>query len=252
MRGLRKMEDRLRAFEERSSSLNKKPELVLIPGLLNDADLWRDQIAGLSEVAACHVADITKGRTLRELAENVLATAPPRFSLAGFSLGGYVAQEIMRVAPGRVTRLALLDTSIRTDTPSRAAIRRALDKAARAPGKFHGFGDRLLNTYLDPSHLSDEGIVTRIRAMTERLGAETFVRQNHIERIDGADVLRSLSCPILILCGENDRLTPPADHREMASLALNAKLVIVEHSGHMTPLENPRAVTRALADWLQS
>ena len=88
--------------------------------------------------------------------------------------------------------------------------------------------------------------------MTERLGAETFVRQNHIERIDGADVLRSLSCPILILCGENDRLTPPADHREMASLALNAKLVIVEHSGHMTPLENPRAVTRALADWLQS
>jgi pimeloyl-ACP methyl ester carboxylesterase len=136
------MEDRLRAFKERSSSLNKKPELVLIPGLLNDADLWRDQIAGLCEVAACHVADITKGRTLRELAENVLATAPPCFSLAGFSLGGYVAQEIMRVAPGRVTRLALLDTSIRTDTP---IARRSVVPSTSGPcsGSF-GFGDRLL------------------------------------------------------------------------------------------------------------
>lgn len=242
------MDERERIHE---GEFPRKPELVLIPGLLNDADLWRDQIADLSELAVCHVADITKGETLRELADSTLAAAPPRFALAGFSLGGYVAQEIMRVAPERVTHLALLDTSIRADTPDRAAVRRALDKAARAPGKFHGFGDRLLNTYLDSSHLCDEGIVTRIRAMTERLGIETFVRQNDIERIDGAEVLRSLCCPTLILCGENDRLTPPADHREMASLVPHAKLVMIENSGHMTPLENPRAVTRALADWLQ-
>jgi pimeloyl-ACP methyl ester carboxylesterase len=228
----------------------EKSALVLIPGLLNDADLWRDQIANMSSVATCHVADITNSKTLREAAESVLAEAPPVFALAGFSLGGYVAQEIVRIARERISHLALLDTSIRPDTPERAATRRALDRAARAPGKFHGFGDRLLATYLDPSNLADERIASRIRAMTERLGVDTFVRQNNIERKDGAQALRSLTCPILILCGENDKLTPVADHREMLRVAPHAKLVIVERSGHMTPIENPKAVTQALVDWL--
>jgi pimeloyl-ACP methyl ester carboxylesterase len=229
----------------------EKPNLVLIPGLLNDADLWRDQIAYLSNVAVCHVADITKGETLGELAESVLATAPRHFALAGFSLGGYVAQEIIRNAPERVTRLALLDTSIRADTPERSVVRRALDKAARAPGKFHGFGDRLLTSYLDASNLFDERMAGRIRAMTERLGVETLVRQNNIERKDGAQALRSVTCPVLILCGENDRLTPVEDHREMMNLVPHARLVIVARSGHMTPIENPKAVGQALLDWLK-
>jgi pimeloyl-ACP methyl ester carboxylesterase len=119
-----------------------------------------------------------------------------------------------------------------------------------APGKFHGFGDRLLATYLDPSHVADERIVSRIRAMTERLGAETFVRQNSVERKDGAEVLRSLTCPILILCGENDRVTSLGGHYEMARLAPQAKVVVIACSGHMTPLENPEAVTQALREWL--
>lgn len=235
---------------ERLSAGAGQAPLILIPGLLNDADLWRDQVLSLSGIATCQVADITKGTTLRELAEGVLADAPKRFALAGFSLGGYVAQEVARIAPERITRLALLDTSIRPDTPERLAGRRALSQAARAPGKFHGFGDRLLATYLDPSHVADERIVSRIRAMTERLGAETFVRQNSVERKDGAEVLRSLTCPILILCGENDRVTPLAGHYEMARLAPQAKMVVIACSGHMTPLENPEAVTQALREWL--
>jgi pimeloyl-ACP methyl ester carboxylesterase len=224
--------------------------LILIPGLLNDAELWRDQIVELSEIATCCVADITKGTTLRELAEGVLEDAPERFALAGFSLGGYVAQEIARIAPSRLTRLALLDTSIHPDTPERLSSRRALNKAAGAPGKFHGFGDRLLTTYLDPSHVADERIVARIRGMTERLGPETFIRQNSIERRDGTDVIRSLTCPILILCGENDHVTPLAGHFEMARLAPHAKLAVIARSGHMSPLENPEAVTQALREWL--
>lgn len=226
------------------------PPLILIPGLLNDGDLWRDQIAALSDIADCRVGDITRGTTLRELAEDVLAEAPPRFALAGFSLGGYVAVEIARVAPDRIERLALLDTSIQADTADRMAARRALGKAARAPGRFHGFGDRLLTTYLDPSHLSDEAIVGRIRDMTERLGPDVFVRQNDIERKDGTAVLASLRCPLLILCGENDALTPLADHRAMAALSRHAVLVTVPESGHMTPIENPDAVNRALRHWL--
>jgi pimeloyl-ACP methyl ester carboxylesterase len=237
--------------DDAAPSSRERQPLVLIPGLLNDGDLWRDQIAALGDVAACQVADISQGETLEALAESVLATAPPRFSLAGFSMGGYVAQEIMRRAPDRVTRLALLDTSLRADTPERLAARRALDKTAVLPGKFHGFGDRLLGAYLAPSHLKDEVIIGRIRAMTARLGAQTFLRQNGIERKDGVAVLHALSCPLLILCGEHDSLTPVADHRAMAALAAHARLVIVPDSGHMTPLENPEAVTQALRSWLE-
>jgi len=226
--------------------------LLLLPGLLNDGNLWRDQMAALSDVADCRVCDLTRGETLEDLAEGVLDGAPATFALAGFSLGGYVAQEVVRRAPGRVTRLALFDTSIRADDPARAASRRALDRAARSPGRFHGFGDRLLATYLDPSSLGDEGIVARIRGMTRRLGPDVFVRQNNVERRDGTDVLARLTCPLLVLCGENDVLTPPALHREMAELVPGATLTIVPGCGHMTPIEDPGAVSAAMRRWLEA
>ena len=196
--------------------------LVLIPGLLNDAELWRDQITALSDVADCRVADITREGSLESMARAVLAAAPERFALAEFSLGGFVAVEMARVAPDRIERLALLDTSIQADSPDRAVVRRALDKAARRPGKFHGFGDRLLKTYLADSHFTDEAIISRIRGMTERLGPDVFVRQNNVERKDGSAVLRALRCPALFLAGEYDALTPFADHEAMAALAPHA------------------------------
>ena len=224
--------------------------LVLLPGLLNDSDLFRDQIGALSDIAACTVGDLTRHETLEDLADAVLAGAPDRFALAGFSLGGYVAQEIVRRAPGRVTRLALLDTAIRPDDPGRAADRRLLATAARLPGRFHGFGDRLLATYLHPAHRDDAGIAGRIRAMTERLGPEVFLRQNGILRRDGTETLRALGVPLLVLCGEADAVTPPDLHREMAALVPGARLVIVEGAGHMSPIEQPEAVSRALRAWL--
>lgn len=224
--------------------------LVLLPGLMNDGDLWADQIAALSGSVTCQVGVITRGETLPEIAASVLAAAPPRFALAGFSLGGYVAQEILRSAPERVTRVALLDTSIRPDAPERAATRRKLERAATAPGRFHGFGEQLLATYLDPTNHANAAVVARIRAMTERLGPEVFVRQNRIRREDGEAALRAFDRPTLILCGENDALTPRADHEEMARIAPAARLVILLGCGHMTPLERPDAVAAALAEWL--
>ncbi|WID95195.1 alpha/beta hydrolase [Bosea vestrisii] len=227
-----------------------QPTLILIPGLLNDAELWHDQVSALSQIADCRVADITKGASLGEIAQDVLAGAPERFALAGFSLGGYVAIEMARLAPDRIERLALLDTSIQADSPERIAMRRALDKAARVAGRFHGFGDRLLRSYLADSHLSNETIVSRIRGMTERLGPEVFVRQNNIERKDGAAVLRKLRCPVLILAGEHDALTPFAGHEAMATLVPHAELVRIPDAGHMTPIENPLAVNEALRRWM--
>jgi pimeloyl-ACP methyl ester carboxylesterase len=227
-----------------------KPQLILLPGLLCDADLWRDQIAGLSDLADCHVPDLTRGETLSDLAQTVLAEAAPTFALAGFSLGGYVAQEIARQAPDRIERLALVDTSIRPDSPERAAARRSLVATARLPGQFKGITDRMLPTYVHPSRLSDRDLIGRIRAMNERLGREVFIRQNELDRPDGEAVLRSLTCPVLIMCGEQDALTPLSDHQEMAAMLPHAQLVIIEESGHMAPMERPRAVTEALRPWL--
>jgi len=226
------------------------PTLLLLPGLLNDAELWRDQIAGLADIADCRVPDLTRGETLESLAESVLAEAPPHFALAGFSFGGYVAQEIARAAPSRIDRLALLDTAIRVDTPERAAFRRSLTKAARAPGRFQGITDRMLASYIDASRLGDAELTGRIKAMTQRLGREVFVRQNEIERRDGEAALRALQCPLLIICGENDQITPLADMRELAEILPGAEFVVIPGSGHLTPMEAPDAVNGALRRWL--
>lgn len=228
----------------------QRAPLVLIPGLLNDGELWADQVAALGDIADCRVADITRAETMEAMAAGVLAGAPDRFALAGFSLGGYVAQEILRQAPERVSRLALLDTSISADTPERTAQRNAVNRAARAPGHFHGFGERLLQTYLAPENLRDEAIIGRIRGMTERLGPKVFVRQNGVERKDGRAVLAGFAGPLLILCGQHDALTPPEDHAAMTAIARLPLFRIVPGAGHMAPIEQPGAVSEALRGWL--
>lgn len=226
------------------------PQLLLLPGLLNDAELWRDQVSGLADVARCQVADLTQGDTLRALAEQVLADAEPTFALAGFSMGGYVAQEIARIAPERIQRLALIDTSIRVDTPERAAQRRATNAASQRPGAFLGIADRLMASYVDASRLDDKDLTGRIQAMTQRLGREVFLRQNSLPREDGQAALRALSCPIVILCGEHDAITPLAGQREMAVAIGCSHLVVIPNAGHMTPMEAPGAVNGALRYWL--
>ncbi|MFZ0266361.1 alpha/beta fold hydrolase [Caulobacter sp.] len=226
------------------------PQLILLPGLLNDAELWRDQISGLADVARCKVPDLTRGESLRELAEQVLADAEPTFALAGFSMGGYVAQEIARIAPERIERLALIDTAIRADTPERAAQRRAVNAAARHKGAFLGVADRLMASYVDASRLDDKDLTGRIQAMTQRLGREVFLRQNGLPREDGAAALRALRCPVVIICGEHDAITPLAGQHEMARAIGCTHMVVIPDAGHMTPMEAPEAVNAALRRWL--
>lgn len=227
-----------------------RPCLILIPGLLNDADLWRDQVAFLSSDFDVRVADITRGETLADLARTVLEDAPPTLSVAGFSLGGYVAQEMLRQAPERIERLALLDTAIRPDTPERAKERQALSRLADAPGRFIGMGDRMMRAYLSPEHAADPAMTGRVQAMTRRLGLDVFLRQNALERPDGEAALRSFDGPVLILCGEMDQITPLSTHREMAALVANGELVVVPDCGHLTPIEAPDIVSRALRRWM--
>ncbi|WP_066093035.1 alpha/beta fold hydrolase [Xanthomonas massiliensis] len=225
--------------------------LLLLPGLLNDAELWRAQLAALGDIAACQVGDLSRGETLQALAEQVLAGMPERFALAGFSLGGYVAQQILRIAPQRVERLALLDTSARADPPQRVLQRRAQERAvARAPGSFVGFGERLMRSYVAAPRHGDGALLRRVQAMTRRLGPEVFVRQSRIERRDGRAVLAAFAGPALVLCGAEDAITPPALSREIAALMPGARLVVLPACGHLAPLEQPEAVAAAMREWL--
>lgn len=232
--------------------MEQRTPLLLLPGLLNDATLWRAQLDALADIADCQVGDLTGHDDLRAVAEDVLARAPERFALAGFSLGGYVAQEILRIAPGRVLRLALLDTSYKADSAERAAQRVAQQNSVRLPGTFHGFGDRLMRSYIDASRLQDHALVSTVREMTSRLGVEVFLRQSRIARVDGSAELRTWQGPALIVCGRNDAITPLAVSEQMAALMPQATLVVIEDCGHLAPLEKPEQVSAALRAWLSA
>lgn len=227
--------------------------LLLLPGLLNDAELWRDPMAALADVAEARVADLGRGASLAELAAQALVGLPPRFAVAGFSLGGYVAQEILRQAPERVARLALIDTAARPDPPQRRRQRLAQALAVeRAPEHFVGFGERLMQQYVGPARRHDRALLQRIQAMTRRLGPAVFVRQSRLERGDGRPLLAAYRGPALVLCGLQDRITPPPLAHEMAALMPQAELVLLEDCGHLAPLEQPAQVAAALRRWLRA
>ncbi len=229
-----------------------KLALILLPGLLCDHALWRHQIETLGDLADITVADLTQDDTLPAMAERVLATAPERFALAGLSMGGYLAQEIMRRVPQRVLKLALLDTSFYADTPEQLKRRRGLIELSQK-GAFKGVTSRLLPLLIHESRLQDEDLTETVFAMAESVGKEAYPRQQHaiMTRTDGRADLAQISCPTLVLCGRQDVLTPLSVHEEMAEQIPNATLVVVEDCGHLAPLERPRTVSAVMRYWLQ-
>lgn len=185
------------------------------------------------------------------LAQKVLATAPNRFALAGLSMGGYVAQEIMRQAPERVERLTLLDTSGRADTDEQRERRDQLIEMSRI-GKFRGVTDRLLPILIHEERLTDVVLTDRVKRMAEQIGPEAFHRQQKaiMSRSDSRSYFAEYDLPTLILCGRQDALTPVTLHEEMAELIPGAKLAIIEDSGHLSTMERPQAATALLRHWL--
>jgi pimeloyl-ACP methyl ester carboxylesterase len=213
--------------------------------------LWQHQISGLSDLIRATVADLTGADSISELASMALSQEPRgRFVLAGLSMGGYVALEIMRQAPGRVSALALLDTSARPDTAQATEGRMNLIQLAET--NFPAVTDTLLPRLLHPSRLEDTAIVATIRAMAESVGKEAFLRQQHamIARIDSRPFLGQIQCPTLVLCGRQDAITPVEVHRELAGAIPNSSIAIIEDCGHLSTLDQPRQVTDALRKWL--
>lgn len=226
--------------------------LVLLPGLLNDVRLWAHQRATLGDLAAVTVGDLTRDDTLTAMAGRVLAAAPPTFALAGLSMGGYVAQEIMRRAPERVERLALLDTTARPDTPEQTQRRNDAVAVARAGG-FDKIMPTMLPNLVHPDHLALDRVGGLAKDMAKAIGPDAFIRQQTVimHRPDSRPGLNRITCPTLVVVGREDILTPMDRAEEMAELIPAARLVVIEDCGHLSAIEQPQAVSAVLRYWLQ-
>jgi pimeloyl-ACP methyl ester carboxylesterase len=226
--------------------------LVFVPGLLLTDDFWREQVARLSGEAQCIVPS---GQyhldSVSDMARAVLAEAPDRFALCGLSMGGYICHEIMRQAPERVTRLALLDTSARPDSPEQTKTRRGFLELAKT-GRFKGITPQLIPYLLHPDNQQNKALVDRLMAMAEEIGRDGYLQQQAaiMGRPDSRPFLPGYKLPTLVLCGRVDKLTPVEVHEEMAALIPGAELVIIEAAGHLPPMETPDQVAEALRRWL--
>jgi len=224
--------------------------LVLLPGLLCDATLWRAQVEGLAAIASVFVPDLTLDTEVAAMAARVLAVAPERFALGALSMGGYVAFEIMRQAPQRVTRLALFSTSASPDTAEQAEERRQ-GIASLGHGRFVGVGRHLLPQLIHPSRLA-EPVAQTVRAMAERVGGPAFLRQQQaiLARPDSRPGLAGIAVPTLVGVGDSDELTPPAEARIIHEGIAGSTLHVFGTCGHLPALERPDETTGLLRSWL--
>lgn len=225
--------------------------LVLLPGLLCDSALWTHQATFLADICEPQVIDLTREDSIAGMATTVLNGAPDSFALAGLSMGGYVALEILREAPERVSRLALVDTSARADTREQQRRRRGLIALAQS-GRFKGVTPRLLPLLVHADRLGDMELCDSIMRMAARVGQEAFVRQETaiLGRPDGRHRLAEITCPTLLVYGRQDAMTPLEHGEEMAAMIPRARLAIIEECGHLSTMERPHAVTALMRDWL--
>jgi pimeloyl-ACP methyl ester carboxylesterase len=226
-------------------------KLFILPGLLEDADAFAPVIELLGDAAACTVADLTRADSIAQMATHALEQAPEgAFSLAGHSMGGYVALEIMRIAPERVVRLALLNTNARPDSPESTENRRRL--MALAESDLNAVVAALLPKQMTAEHLKNAELTDTIGAMALAVGRDAFARQQraNIGRIDSRPFLADIHCPTLVVAGRDDAIMPLEVLRELADGIPGARLAIIEECGHMAPLENPEELAALLREWL--
>ncbi len=227
--------------------------LVLLPGMMCDARLFMPQIAAFSSETSVQVAPVTQGESIEEIAEQVLRTAPERFALAGLSMGGIVAMEVLRIAPHRITKLVLMDTNCQPELANVAAAREPQIVRVKAGRLAEVMRDEMKPNYLAPGPQRVD-VLNIVMDMALDLGPEVLVRQSRAlqRRPDQQGHLRKARTPTLILCGEHDALCPIRRHEFMAHLMPNAWLEIIKDAGHLPTLEQPSAVTELLHRWFSS
>ena len=225
--------------------------VVLVPGLLCDASVWAPQRAALEPHRDVRVPDLWGLDSIAAMAERVLDMAPARFALAGHSMGARVALAVLERAPGRVERLALLDTGTHPRRPGEAEKRQELVDLAYAEG-MAALAARWLPPMVHPARVGDAALMGPLTAMVCRATPAIFEGQVRalLNRPEAAAVLPRIACPTLVACGRQDAWSPLSQHEEMAAAIPGARLAVIEESGHMSTVEAPAAVSAALRRWL--
>jgi pimeloyl-ACP methyl ester carboxylesterase len=225
--------------------------IVLIPGLTATPRFYEPVVPALWRFGPVTVANHARDDSMAAIARRILASAPPRFALAGHSMGGYIALEVMRQAPDRVAKLALLDTAARADTPEQTE-RRRQQIAIAAGGKMQAIVDLQFPNLVHPARRTDAALRRACDLMAEETGAEAFIRQQNaiIGRPDSRPSLAAIRCPTSILVGEQDAVTPLERSPEMAAAIAGARLVVVPECGHMCVLEQPARLVQEMVRWL--
>lgn len=226
-------------------------DILFIPGLNCTGALFALQIKGLEGMAECHVADHTTADTIPAIARHILSKAPEGFVLVGLSMGGYIAQEILRQAPERVRGLALLDTRASLDTPAETQTRKRTIALAEQ-GRFNQLHDLLWPRLVHPARLGDQALESLVKSMMQETGAAGFIRQQKavMHRADYEPYLQQIKVPSLVLVGAQDAITPPHFARVMQDAIAGSHYVEIADCGHLASLEAPAIVTQALIDVL--
>jgi len=233
------------------TNASRRPALILIPGLLCDDTVWEAQIEAFSATHEVIVPVLDEFDSIPDMAAAVLKRAPAQFALAGHSLGGRIALEVVRQDSKRVSRLAVLDTGVHPCTAGEPARRHQLLSIAFAEG-MHAVAREWLPPMVHPARHPDPAVMKPLEAMVERQTPDTFRNQVEalLNRPDAGPLLESIRCPTLVLCGREDGWSPLAQHEQIASVIRGSKLAVIDRCGHMAPFERPAEVTRELARWL--
>lgn len=220
--------------------------LLLLPGMMCDARMWEAQIRSIS--CETLVPDLSGHDNFADMASAVLETAPDEFAVAGLSMGGILAFELWRQAPERITHLALLDTNPSAEAPERQSIRLEQIEQVLAGGLRELAVDSLKPLYLAAANRDDDRLLNTILDMATDLGPDTFRNQSLAlrHRVDSVGTLRDIDCPTIVICGSEDTLCPLAYHEFMAAEIPNAELIVIDNCGHLSSMEQPRAVTDSL------
>ncbi len=230
------------------------PRLILLPGLACDQRLWQAQLPALSPEFDVHVTDVhARHATIEAMAAALLAEHSGPLLLCGASMGGMIAMEAARQAPERIAGLALLGTSARPETPDTFEMREAAIELFER-GEVRDVIELNVGFAFHPAQAADKALIQRYLQIVLDAGAAQLIRQNHavMQRPDARTHLPALRCPVLMLCGDTDRLTPPECASEIAALVPQAELVWVPQCGHMLTMEKPEFVNATLLRWLRA
>ncbi|MDE1992503.1 MAG: alpha/beta hydrolase [Rhizobiaceae bacterium] len=223
--------------------------MVLVPGFMLDAELWRDVEPALTAYSPIVHADLSKDASIANMAQRAILDTPPKFILIGFSMGGYVAREIVRQAPERVSALIQIATSARGDSEIQEQ-RKATIARQTAFEAFRGLSTAAVRSSLHPDNAHRIDLISSIQAMGQRLGGDVFKRQSLLSRRDERSELATIKCPSLVIAGDQDKLRSRAEAMELHEGLAGSTLEIVEGTGHMIPLEAPQRLSEIIIEWL--